>query len=206
MRDLRGQRILTSTDTNMKLTHFFAALAVVLFAPLAHAADFKKDVVPIFESSCGKCHMGGNAKGDLALDPDQITAVIGGGAIKPKDSEGSELIKRITMPEGTEHQMPPKGGRLGSRDIKTIKEWIDAGAPLEGEGMAAKPEAPKAPQPVQGDWTNVQGKTITATLIKVDGDKALLQMANGTTYPYPISQLSTESQAKVKAFMESGGQ
>jgi hypothetical protein len=190
----------------LKLTPFFAALAVVLSAPLAHAADFKKDVLPIFESSCGKCHLGGNAKGDLALDPDQITAVIGGGAIKPKDSEGSELIKRISMPEGTEHQMPPKGGRLGARDIKTIKEWIDAGAPLEGEGMAAKPEAPKAPQPVQGDWTNAQGTKITATLIRVDGDKAVLVMADGKTYPYPISQLSAESQAKVKAFMGSGGQ
>lgn len=187
----------------MKQTVLFATLSILLPLPLVQAADFKKDVLPIFESSCGKCHMGGNSKGDLALDADQIKAAITGGPIKPKDADGSELIKRITMEEGTEHQMPPKGGRLAARDVKTIKEWIDAGAPLEGEGMAAKPEAAKAPQPVQGDWTNVQGKTITATLVKVEGDKALLQMANGTTYPYPIAQLSAESQARVKAFVDS---
>ena len=188
----------------MKLFFALSVLTISVSMPLAQAADFKKDVLPIFESSCGKCHLGGNAKGDLALDPDQISLTISAaGSITPKNSEGSELVKRITMPEGTEHQMPPKGGRMASRDIKTIKEWIDEGALLEA---APKPESPKAPQPVSGEWTNVQGKTITATLLRVDGDKALLQMANGTTYPYPISQLSAESQAKVKAFADGAAQ
>jgi cytochrome c5 len=184
----------------MKQFLVISSLAIFVAMPPAKGADFKKDVLPIFESSCGKCHMQGTSKGDLSLDADKISLTISSsGAIKPKDAEGSELFKRITMPEGTEHQMPPKGGRLGKSDVRAIKEWIEAGALLEA---ASKPEAPKPPQPVLGDWTNVQGKTITATLIKVEGDKAHLQMANGTTYPYPIGQLSAESQAKVKAFME----
>jgi hypothetical protein len=182
-----------------------ASIAAIFGLASASAADFKKDVLPIFESSCAKCHMGGNSKGGLALDPDQIGNTIGpGGSIVPSKADASDLLRRISMEDGGEDVMPPKSKGLASRDLRTIKEWIDAGAPLEGEGMVAeKAAAPKAPQPLQGEWTNVQGKTITATLLRVEGDKALLQMPNGQTYPYPIAQLSPESQAKVKEFATS---
>ncbi len=185
-----------------------ASITLVLCASSVSAADFKKDVLPIFESSCAKCHMGGNSKGGLALDPDQIADAIGpAGSIIPSKADASDLIRRITMEDGGEDVMPPKSKGLASRDVKAIKEWIDAGAPLEGEGMVAeKPAAAKAPQPLQGQWTNVQGKTITATLLRVEGDKAHLQMPNGTTYPYPIGQLSPESQARVKEFAASAVQ
>ncbi|RFC42035.1 MAG: Planctomycete cytochrome C [Verrucomicrobia bacterium] len=186
----------------MKNKAILASVALIFCGSTAFAVDFKKDVLPIFESSCAKCHMGGNAKGGLALDPDRIKEAIGDGAsIVPSKSDSSDLIRRITMKDGGEDVMPPKSKGLGNSDVRAIREWIDAGAPLEGEGMVAqKPEAAKALQPLRGEWTNAQGKTITATLLRVEGDKALLQMPNGATYPYPIEQLSPESQSKVRAF------
>lgn len=178
----------------MKQSWGCASAVLLLSVALGYGADFKKDVLPILESSCAKCHMGGNSKGGLSLEPDRIASAVGG-------SGGEDLIRRISMSDGGEDVMPPKSKGLASRDVRLIKEWIEAGAPLEGEGMVAKaPEAAKAPQPLHGEWTNSQGTTITATLIRVEGDKALLKLANGTTYPYPIGQLSPESQAKVKAF------
>jgi hypothetical protein len=189
----------------MKAKAVTVSAALFLSGSSLLAVDFKKDVLPIFESSCAKCHMGGNAKGGLALDADKIMEAIGeAGSIVPAKAESSDLIRRITMKDGGEDVMPPKSKGLGNSDVRAIKEWIDAGAPLEGEGMVAgKAPAPKAPQPLRGEWTNVAGKTITATLLRVEGDKALLQMPNGATYPYPIGQLSAESQAKVKAFADS---
>ena len=52
------------------------------------------------------------------------------------------------------------------------------------------------PEPAQPrEWTNTEGKTITATLLRVEGDVALLKLANGQVYRYPIANLSEESKA-----------
>jgi hypothetical protein len=183
------------------------SLACLAFVAVAPAVEFEKDVFPLLEGRCGRCHMGGEAKGGLAMDKDKIGREIGKGkAIVPGESSKSDLVKLISLPEGDGDRMPPKGAPLGEREIQVIKEWIDAGAALEGEGaMVAEKEpaaAPKeaAPQPVHGEWTNAQGKTITATLLRVEGDKAMLRLENGQIYPYPIAQLAPESQAKVKEF------
>ena len=49
-------------------------------------------------------------------------------------------------------------------------------------------------------WTNKSGKKIEATLLEVKGDKAVLKMANGKTYSYPIANLDAESQKRVREF------
>ncbi|HAT19528.1 MAG TPA: hypothetical protein DCS85_05165, partial [Verrucomicrobiales bacterium] len=51
-----------------------------------------------------------------------------------------------------------------------------------------------------GVWTNKSGKKIEATLLEVKGDKAVLRMANGKTYSYPIASLDAESQKRVREF------
>ena len=50
-------------------------------------------------------------------------------------------------------------------------------------------------EPVAREWTNKEGKTIQATLLGVEGDVALLRMANGTVFRYPVENLSEESRA-----------
>jgi hypothetical protein len=66
-----------------------------------------------------------------------------------------------------------------------------------------KPDADsmKRPDPIDGNWTNTSGKTIKATLIRVDGDKAILRMG-AKDYPYPIKDLNADSQSIIRKFAE----
>lgn len=182
------------------------AMAFVAAAPFfASAVDFKTEILPIFESRCFKCHGNGESKGSLSLDPEEIKGHIrSSGQINPGKASRSMLVDRITT-DDADDKMPKNGAALSAAQIETIKKWIDEGAKLgdetseeekEGAGMAKKPE------PVKGSWTNTEGKTIEATLIRVEGENAVLLLANGSSVPYPISKLAPESQAKVKAFQE----
>jgi len=80
--------------------------------------------------------------------------------------------------------MPPEGkGRpMSTGEIAKLKEWIESGAAI-GDGAPAMEEGDKPveglakrPDPIAGDWTNTSGKTIKATLVRVEGDKAILRM------------------------------
>jgi len=179
----------------------FTSILVLSSASLSYA-DFKKDVLPVFESSCGKCHMGGTAKGDLALDADKIADAIGAsGAIVPKDAEGSELLKRIMMPEGTGTSDAAKGGRLGARDVKAIEEWIEAGVPSKGkESVAEKAAAPKAPEPLKGRMDQRQGPDHFRHLAAGGRGQGAAPADQRKHFPLSDRAAFPESQAKVKAF------
>ncbi len=186
----------------------------LIFLGIASAVEFEKDILPIFEGKCKRCHMEGSSKGGVTLDLDKIDRDIGNGkAIVPNDVDGSELFQLVSLPDDDRDRMPPldKGRPLSSNELNKLKEWIMAGAPLEGEGekMAESAEEkkeesglPARQEPLKGSWTNREGKTIEATLLRVEGDKAVLQMSNAQIYKYPISDLSDQSQEIVRKFAE----
>jgi hypothetical protein len=83
----------------------------------------------------------------------------------------------------------------------------------EPEPDEPEPDEPEPDEPDSGEdsespteeslvgvWTNKSGKKIEATLLEVKGDKAVLKMANGKTYNYPIANLDAESQKRVREF------
>ena len=45
-----------------------SSLAVELPPPASRQVDFVKDIKPLFESSCVKCHAKGKTKGDFSLE------------------------------------------------------------------------------------------------------------------------------------------
>lgn len=192
----------------MKPQSFLTFTLIYLLAGNLSAVEFEKDVLPIFQSKCSRCHMDGSSKGGVSLDLDKIDRDIGSGkAIVPGDVEKSDLFEVVSLPQEDGDAMPPegKGRSLSDRELATLKEWIEGGAPLEGEAKEMEvaeeePEMPKKPEPISGSWTNRDGVVIEATLMRVEGDKAVLQMANGRVYNYPIANLSDESQAKIKEF------
>ena len=153
--------------------------------------------------------MDGSSKGGLSLEADRIIRDIGDGkSIVPGNSAKSELIELVSLPEDDNDLMPPpgKGKKLSDQDVSKLKEWIEAGAVVGTEEPEMSEEKPssgleKRPDPIDGNWTNKQGKEIKAILVRVEGDKAILRM-NGKDYPYPISELSADSQAIVKEFAE----
>jgi hypothetical protein len=112
------------------------------------------------------------------------------------------LVERLVTTDSDDKM--PRNGSLTEPQIELIKKWIDEGAKIGDEDPAGdeKPAAMVKPEPVKGSWTNNAGKTIEATLIRVDGDSAVLVLADGRSVPYPIANLSAESQARVNAFKE----
>ncbi len=90
-------------------------------------AQFQRDIAPIFEHSCGQCHID-TSMGKLRLDSE--AALLRGGAsgpaIVPGHSNDSVLIKRLLgLTEGP--RMPMGGQPLSSAQIQTLRQWIDGG-------------------------------------------------------------------------------
>ena len=98
-------------------------------------ADVYVDIIqPIMRQRCQSCHGPKKQEGELALHT--LDRLMNGGEHGPVivvgDAEGSELHRRLMLPEGHEERMPPKGRTPISDDqIKLIAWWIDAGAPSD---------------------------------------------------------------------------
>ena len=99
-------------------------------APAAWAVDFVRDVQPIFEAKCVKCHGGEKQKGGYRLDVKRI-ALTGGDNHAPNIVAGkageSTLVKFVSGGD-PDMKMPPKGEPLTVEQIATLRAWIDAGA------------------------------------------------------------------------------
>ena len=125
------------------------ALATLALAASAAAADkkidttklppagtqagvtFAKDIKPLFEKSCVKCHGPEKQKGKLRLDT--LEATLKGGengkilaAGKSADSGLVHAIARLDEDEA----MPPegKGDPLTKEQVGLVRAWIDQGA------------------------------------------------------------------------------
>ncbi len=116
-------------------------LVLILSCPvLLRAADFEKDIRPIFEDRCYDCHDADKQKGKLRLD--EVVGILKGGDsgepvfVRGKSAESS-IIKHVTS-ENPKDMMPPKGDRLTTGQVGLLKAWIDAGAGMPGEAEAAE--------------------------------------------------------------------
>ena len=89
--------------------------------------SFRKDIQPILQNSCWKCH--GDALQLSKLDLRTFDAALKGGdkgaAIVPGKAEESRLYRRVA---GLERPAMPMDGRLSDEQISAIKAWIDQGA------------------------------------------------------------------------------
>lgn len=180
----------------------------LLFLSSAAAVDFKKDIQPILEKNCYECHSEKNKKrkgGFVFDDLETFKLDIADNdvaQIRPGKPAESHFLEVIVNPNHDRH-MPPDD-QLSSGDIKKITEWITEGASFE-KNDGTKPmvvAAPKKDLPPIMSWTNLEGKTIRAGFVRLDGENVVLRMpANGAEVPYPLAKLSPES---VKQAQESG--
>jgi len=92
---------------------------------LAAVPDFQRDVAPIFEEKCNRCH-GAKRRGGK-LDMRTVESLLKGGdtgpAIKPGNAKKSLLIELIHHKE-----MPPKkeGPFVTADELELLRRWIDA--------------------------------------------------------------------------------
>lgn len=87
--------------------------------------SFAKDVLPIFENSCVKCHGGDFIRKNLDLKtfPSMMAGSENGAVVTPGDAANSLLAKQIIN-----GKMPKKGQKLTPAEIQLIVDWINAGA------------------------------------------------------------------------------
>mgnify|MGYP000134070308 CR=1 FL=1 len=113
-------------------------LALILFI----AVDFERDVRPVFEQSCVKCH-GGAAGAMAGLDlrnPASTRKVIQAG--NPEASRLFRVIAGFDKPA-----MPLGGAALTKPQIEAIREWIASGAEqTASQTTGAKPWPYRLPQ------------------------------------------------------------
>ena len=106
------------------------SLLLCMASPGVGAVDFVRDVQPLFQRHCIRCHGPDEQNGGLRYDNKHAAlgkADSGKTAIVPSKPLSSELLKRITSTH-KEEQMPPKGPRLSQSEVKLFREWIAQGA------------------------------------------------------------------------------
>lgn len=112
-------------------TGFLALTSVILAtAPASGAVDYIREIKPLIQSACVKCHGATMQKGKLKLDT-VVGAMKGGAngaAVVPGKSGESLLIQTIEGTHGDIPTMPYKRPPLDSAQIALIKNWIDEGA------------------------------------------------------------------------------
>ncbi len=98
----------------------------------AKNVTYDKDIKPIFQKSCFKCHGAEKQKGKLRID--SLPAALKGGqdgkVIEPGNSATSLLVHNISHIGDEDDWMPPtdKGDPLSKEQIGLIRAWIDQGA------------------------------------------------------------------------------
>lgn len=92
---------------------------------------FAKDIKPLFEKSCVKCHGPEKQKAKLRLDglEDTLKGAEDGPVVVKGKSAESELIHSISRLD-EDSAMPPegKGEPLTKDEVGLVRAWIDQGA------------------------------------------------------------------------------
>ena len=113
---------------------FLLAAGPGLFA--AEPLDFVKDIKPVLEIHCVKCHSGERPKGRLSLETREGALKGGddGPALVPGKPQESPLYTTTTLPPDHDDVMPPaKEPPMKKEEIELLKTWIEQGAPWPSE-------------------------------------------------------------------------
>ena len=119
----------------------FAVTVSAAESKLPPASDKKdvtyaKDIKPIFDSSCIKCHAGDRAKAKLQMDSLEgvLKGTKMGKIVIAGDSAKSLIVKSVAhATEDQDQWMPPVGNKAGIKpltpeQIGLVRAWIDQGA------------------------------------------------------------------------------
>jgi len=116
------------------------AQVAALPPPADQPIVFSRDIQPLLQRSCVKCHGNGKRKGGFSIDTRETLLKGGesGPAIVPGKSEASHAIELVTSTD-PEMVMPKKGSKLKPAEISLLRAWIDQGAAWETGFTFKKP-------------------------------------------------------------------
>ena len=110
-------------------------------APVDPHTFYGARVQPILASRCATCHGPTKQKANLRLD--SYDALMRGGkdgpVVRSGNAQGSDLVRRITLPPDHDDFMPKESKRpLSADEVKVIQLWIAAGASVTISADAIK--------------------------------------------------------------------
>ena len=110
---------------------FRLLICLACFTSSAMAAvDYGREIKPLLQAHCVKCHGATTQKGKLRLDTG-AAALKGGGrgaAIVSGKAEESLLVQAIRGAHDDLPQMPYKRGPLDSAQVELLQRWVNEGA------------------------------------------------------------------------------
>ena len=109
--------------------------------PAKHEVSFAREISPLLEKSCTKCHGKGKAKGGFSIETREKLLAGGdsGDAVAIGKSADSYLVELISGID-PDDVMPKKGSKLTPEQVGLIRAWIDQG--LQWEEGATFDKAP----------------------------------------------------------------
>lgn len=112
-----------------QMSRMTAVLSLLLCAECfsADPVDFQRDIAPILEQRCLRCHSDDKAKSQLSLASRE--SAIRGGESGPAFVSGKpDDSLLIEMVSGAKPQMPSEGTPLSKAEVDRLKRWIENGA------------------------------------------------------------------------------
>lgn len=115
---------------------------------------YNRDVRPVLAEHCFACHGPDSASREADLRLDQREGAVASDAIKPGDPDGSELIRRIRLPDQEEGAMPPASAhrRLSEEDKAVLARWVAEGAEYQPHWSFIAPVRPAIPAVAGSAW------------------------------------------------------
>src|SRR5579862_8685849 len=119
----------TSLGGGMRALLLIAATGVLLgFGPDSdRSVSFSRDIKPILEARCVKCHGAAMQLSKLDLRTRELAVKGGekGTALAPGDPDHSAMYRRVA---GIEKPAMPMDGKLSAAEVELIRDWIRQGA------------------------------------------------------------------------------
>jgi mono/diheme cytochrome c family protein len=146
--------------------------------PASTPVDFARDVKPIFDSACVKCHGKGKDKGGFSLET-RGSFMKGGDSGTPivPGKSAQSLIIELVSGFDLETVMPKKGSKLKSEQIGLLRAWIDQGANWPAEITFKKalvnnlhPRKPELP-PVKNGAGNPVDRFLASSVREIRSEK-----------------------------------
>lgn len=111
------------------------------FVPTSAQLEFfEREVRPLLADHCYACHSADASKLQAGLLVDSRDALLRGGdsgeALIPGDPDASLLIEAVRYES---YEMPPKG-KLSSKSIEVLEQWVEMGAPWPAEAAKSTHE------------------------------------------------------------------
>jgi len=186
---------------------------------IAPKTSFDKDVLPIFEQACAKCHLGDASMGKLQLGSEAglLRGGSSGPAIVPGKSADSMLVKRVLGLTDAQ-RMPMGGDPLTGEQVKVIRAWIDQGDVHAGAAAVQVSEKAAADSPLFAEKVRpilaarcyaCHGEGLQQNGLRLDSLAAILKGSEGGRVVVPgkpeSSRLMRRLQAQERPMMPYGG-